>query len=252
MTIYEPDHVEYVIATGNMRVVLDDGRQMLGYWSHPDIGGTFPGIALVHDWWGITDLERRLAQIFAQMGYYVIVPDLFNGQLAHTPQQAMMLVEQLGLYGYALVDSALEALEEHARCNGAVAAVGLGMGGSLAFESAVKRADIEAVVAYYGFPNRYLKRIKDAHVPILAMFGTNEPYIAANVISQLKSAFDGARHPHELVMLEGVGRDFFNAAHTLDGQAVSKKVLGKTLQFLDQHLIPRQQKKRLTRELKKS
>ncbi len=251
MPIYEPEHVEYAIATGNMHVVMDDGRQMLGYWAHPDVGSTFPGIVLIHDWWGITGLERRLAQIFAQMGYYVVVPDLFNGQLAHSPQQAMALVEQLGLYGYALVDSALEALEEHRRCNGAVAAIGLGMGGSLAFEAGVKRDDIEGVVAYYGFPHRYLKRIKDAHVPMLAFYGANEPYVTANTIADLKTSFEGAAQPHELVLLEHVGREFFNQQETLAGQAVSKQVLGKTFQFLEQHLIPKKAKKRFTKEIRK-
>ncbi|MFN8527689.1 MAG: dienelactone hydrolase family protein [Anaerolineae bacterium] len=111
MPIYEPEHVEYVIATGNMRVIHDEGGEMLGYWSHPDIGGRFPGVVLIHDWWGITDLERSLAQLFAQLGYYVIVPDLYDGVVAQTPTEAMGLVEKVGVNGYKMIDSALTALE---------------------------------------------------------------------------------------------------------------------------------------------
>ncbi len=253
MPTYEPDHVEYVIATGNMRVVLDDGREMLGYWSHPDIGGLFPGIVLIHDWWGITDLERGIAQIFAQMGHYVIVPDLYDGVVAQTPQEAMKLVEQVGTAGYTRIDSALTALEHHMRCNGAVAAVGFGMGGSLAFEAACTRQDIEAAVAYYGFPHRYLKRIKNAHVPILAFYGDSEPYITKNVIEMLKAEFEGAGRPHELVMLPNVARDIFNLGESSQGAEISKRVIGKTARFLEQHLTPKRTSgTRMTREIRKA
>ncbi|MDX2159984.1 MAG: dienelactone hydrolase family protein [bacterium] len=253
MPIYEPKHVEYNIATGNMRVILDNGQEMLGYWSHPDIGGKFPGIVLIHDWWGITDLERSLAQLFAQTGYYVIVPDLFNGMVANTPQEAMSLVEKVGANGYLRIDTALTALEGHMRCNGAVAAVGFGMGGSLAFEAAVTRSDIEGVVAYYGFPHRYLKQIPQAHVPILAFYGQAEPYVTENIVNQLGKRFGEAAHAHELVVLPGVARDLFNQAGTTAGAGVSIRVIEHTLAFLEKYLIPKNKPvgKRLTREIRK-
>lgn len=253
MPIYEPDHVEYVIATGNMRVVLDDGREMLGYWSHPDIGGLFPGIVLIHDWWGITDLERSIAQLFAQMGHYVIVPDLYDGVVAQTPQEAMKLVEQVGEAGFKRIDSALTALEHHMRCNGAVAAVGFGMGGSLAFEAACTRHDIEAAVAFYGFPHRYIKRIKNAPVPILAFYGTAEPYVTQKVIGMLKEEFEGAPSQHELVMLPNVARDLFNIGQSQQGAEISKRVIGKTAAFLEKHLIAvRSGSARLTHDIRKN
>jgi carboxymethylenebutenolidase len=238
MPIYEPDHVEYVIAQGNMHVAMEDGSHLLGYWAYPDFGGKFPGIVLIHDWWGITDVERRIANLFAQVGYYVIVPDLFGGKVATTPQEAMALVETLGKSGYAIADKALAALEHHVRCNQTVAAVGLGMGGSLAFEAALTRHDLEAAIAFYGFPNRYLKRFKNAKTPILALYGSGEPYVSPNMIAQLKAALAESPLRHEVVTIEGVARDFFNSTRLPNTQAVSKIVWTKTLEFLDRYLEP--------------
>lgn len=238
MPIYEPDHVEYVIAHANMRIVMDDGEQLMGYWAYPDFGGKFPGIVLIHDWWGITDLERRLANLFAQLGYYVIVPDLFKGKVARTPQEAMQLVGELGSDGYRIANGALEALEHHVRCNQSVAAVGLGMGGSLAFEAALTRDDLEAAVSFYGFPNRYLKRLKAAKTPILAVYGDGEPYVSRETIGQLRDVLEVSPLRHEVNIIENTARDFFNTARTAKTQQTSKIVWTQMLGFLDRYLEP--------------
>ena len=138
MPIYQPEHVEYTIVNGRVSIVADDGAQLPAYWSHPDLGGKFPAIAILHDWWGITTVERRMAHLFAQLGYYVIVPDLFDGAVAqHARRSLRSWSQDTGARSYGYVDTALRVLENHARTNGHTAAVGLGMGGSLAFEAAL-------------------------------------------------------------------------------------------------------------------
>lgn len=237
MPIYNPDHVEYRIVNGHIQIVAEDGKQLPAYWAHPAIGSLFPGVALIHDWWGITPLVRRMAHLFAQTGYYVIIPDLFNGQVAATPQDAMKLVEALGDRGFPLVDSALSVLERHHHCNGDVAAVGIGMGGSLAFESAIVRKDLEAAVSYYGFPQRYLGRFKDATTPILAFYGTDEPYVLPNVVERLRQELSEAPLPHEVVVLQGAGHDFFGDQPSETQRDNGLIAWHKSLTFLEEHLV---------------
>jgi carboxymethylenebutenolidase len=232
MPIYQPNRVEYAITHGHVQIVREDGDPLPAYWSHPDIGGTFPAIALIHDWWGITDVERRLGNLFAQTGYYVIIPDLFNGSLAKTPQEAIGLVEALGDQGYSCVNTSLQALEHHMRSNGSVAAVGLGMGGSLAYEAALKRDDLEAAVAFYGFPQRYLGHFNHANTPILAIFGSDDPYTRPKVIEQLERELAESPVEHEIVTIPNVARDFFREPAMQAGSIA----WDKTLAFLDQHL----------------
>lgn len=236
MPIYNPDHVEYRIVSGHIRIAMEDGQQLPAYWSHPAAGDLFPGVALIHDWWGITPIVRRMAHLFAQVGYYVIVPDLFNEQVAATPQDAMRLVEKLGDGGFPRVDAALTALEQHHRCNRDVAAVGIGMGGSLAFEAAIMRTDLEAAVCYYGFPQRYLGRFKDAQTPILAFYGSQEPYIMPNVVERLRRELAASPLPHEVVVLDGAGHDFFSDTLPDPQREYGRQAWHKTLAFLEQHL----------------
>ncbi len=238
MPIYDSTSVEYGITSGHIQIAMEDGRQLPAYWAHPNIGRFFPAVALIHDWWGITPIIRRIANHFAQAGYYVIVPDLFAGRVAQTPAEAMELVKALGDGGYPLVDAALTALESHHNTNRDVAAVGVGMGGSLAYEAAIVRHDLEAAVSYYGFPQRYLGRFPQADTPILAIYGDQEPYILPPVRKRLQTELSTSQHGvhHELVVLAGAGHDFFSSSANETEQAVGRKALNLTFPFLEKYL----------------
>lgn len=238
MPIYEPDHVEYTVSSSYISIVLDGGGSLPAYLAHPHLGLRFPGVALLHDWWGLTDMMRRLAHLFAQMGYYCIVPDLFKGQQATTPQQAMELVRDLGSdYGFDKIDSAMNVLENHHHTNGNVAAVGVGMGGSLAFEAAISRDDLEAAVAFGGFPDRCFGRFPRANTPILAFYGVHEPHITPKAIGRLRAEL--ARNPigHRVEIVDQMGHEFFAHGMTDQQRLRSRMVLKDTLNFLDGLLV---------------
>ncbi len=226
---YQPDHVERMTISGRIQVATASGA-FPAYWSQPESGGRFPGVVLIHDWWGITEVERRLAQRFAQIGYYVIVPDLFDSHTATTPQDALMLVETYGGSGsYRQVDSALQALETHHRCNARVAAIGLGMGGTMAFEAALHRHDLEAAVACYGFPQRHFGHFAGAKAPILALYGSGETLVPPAARERLRTELAASSLGHEVVTIDGAARDFFDGAQ-------SKIVWPTIVHFLDRHL----------------
>ncbi len=238
MPSYNPDHVEYNIVSGRIHVRLDDGSLLPAYWAHPTLAIKFPGIALIHDWWGLTDSVRRMANQLAQVGYYVIAPDLFNGSVATTHAEALNLLDKLGDGGYARINAVLSALERHHHCNGYVGAVGFGMGGSLAFEAAIMRGDLEAAVAYGGFPQRYLGYFHRSNTPILALYGTREQYIPPEVIEKLRAelATNPRGLPHEVVMLDHLDHQLLKD-HTSPQEDIQiRKGWHKTLDFLD-HLL---------------
>jgi carboxymethylenebutenolidase len=230
--MHQPDRIEYNITSGHIQIAMEDGAMLPAYMAHPNIATKFPGIALLHDWWGVTSFIRHIAHLFAQAGHYVIVPDLFNGKTATTREEALQLIDALGSGGYKRINTALRVLENHHMCNANVAAVGLGMGGSLAFEAALVRPDLEAAVAYAGFPQRYLGHFKRGKTPILAFYGSLEPYISRDLIEKLRQELATVLLPHEVVILEGAGHDIL----TDDSTPHSAFAVQKTLDFLLLHL----------------
>lgn len=241
MPLYEPSHVEYTIDYGYIQVNLDSGENFPAYWAYPQLGGKFPAIALLHDWWGINSMVRRLANGFAQSGYYVIVPDLFDGQTATTPKAAIALVEALGeRTGLQRIYAAIDVVESHHQTNRTTAAVGLGMGGSFAFDMAILRQDIEAAVAFAGFPQRNFGQFRQAKVPIMALYGSHEPHVGEKVIDRLKQELteSSLESAHQVMTIDGLAHDFFSEQLDAMQMRQSSLALKVALQFLEKHLKP--------------
>lgn len=238
MPIYNPDHVEYEVNSGHIQIAIEDGTMLPAYWAHPTLGAVYPGVVLLHDWWGVTATIRRMAMLFAQFGYYVITPDLFRGKTATTHPEALELVNSLGDNGYERADAALTVLENHHNCNGHVAVIGLGLGGGLAFEAAIKRDDLEAAVTFGGFPQRYLGRFDQANIPILAFYGSQDQFISTEMIDKLRQelAASPLGLPHEVVLLQGARHDIFAEDLPEAQRDVGRVAWHKTLDFLESTL----------------
>ena len=238
MSIYDAHHMEFTITSSQITIMTDEGIQVPAFLAHPRLGDKFSGIVLIHDWWGVNSDIRHLYNFFAQMGYYVIIPDLFLGQIATTPQHAMELYDDHASQIYDKVNASLAVLESHHQCNRRVAAIGVGMGGSMAFEAAIKRTDLEAAIAFGGFPQRYLKQFKDANTPILAFFGSKEPYIKSVVINAMKKALKTSplKDEHEVKIMDGIRHDFFTDKLSESQTHVVRQALDYTLDFLEDHI----------------
>ncbi len=238
MPIHNSNRVEYAIDSGYIDIITDSGKKVPAYWAHPRIGHRFSGICLLHDWWGMDQVSRMLANFFAQMGYYVIEPDMFKGKTASSPQEAMALLEKTKHSRYDTVDATLSVLESHHRTYSTVAAIGIGMGGTLALEAAIKRNDLEATVAYSAFAQKYFGQFKNSNTPILAIYGSNEPHIKPHVIQhfQHELSHTSLKDEHQVMVIDGGDHHLFSKEKTPDKQEISKIAINHTLSFLERYL----------------
>jgi len=238
MPIHDSKRIEFAIESGNIHISTTTGEYIPAYWSHPVVGDRFPGIALLHDWWGLTTVHRLLANFYAHLGYYVIAPDLFNGRTASDPQGALRLMSETETTRYTAATKAIRVLEHHHRTTHHTALIGLGAGGSLAFEAAIKRDDLDAVVVYAGFPQRYLKQLEDCKTPIMAIYGSADPYITTDVLQALRTAL--TRSPraseHQVRVIAGAGHTFFSPQPVPEEREWGKEVINLTLAFLEDYL----------------
>jgi carboxymethylenebutenolidase len=72
-----------------------------GYLVYPEIASTqggnvsdseLPGVIMIHEWWGLNDHIKNMADELSKEGYAVLAVDLYNGKLATSPDEAMSLV----------------------------------------------------------------------------------------------------------------------------------------------------------------
>src|SRR5881392_2628353 len=50
--------------------------------------GPFPGIIVIHEWWGLNDWVKEQASKLADQGYVTLAIDLYRGKVATTPNEA--------------------------------------------------------------------------------------------------------------------------------------------------------------------
>jgi carboxymethylenebutenolidase len=238
MSIYDAHHMEFTITSSQITIMTDDGIQVPAFLSHPQLGQKFSGVVLIHDWWGVNQDVRQLSNFLAQMGYYVIVPDLFVGEVATSARQAMQLYQQHAPNIFPKVNASLAVLENHHQCNEKVAALGVGIGGSMAFEAAIKRDDLEAAIAFGGFPQRYLKNFPQSNTPILAFFGEKDPFIKSVVIKKMKTILDASKltDQHEVRVVKSVAHEFFTQSMTPQHENSVRDSLDYCLDFLEEKI----------------
>ncbi|RVU48513.1 hypothetical protein EA187_03495 [Lujinxingia sediminis] len=79
-----PRHVEGVEAT---ELAYHQGLHgaVEGYLATPENLEPIAGVVIVHEWWGLNDTIRAMAEQLASEGYAVLAVDLYEGQTAQTP-----------------------------------------------------------------------------------------------------------------------------------------------------------------------
>jgi carboxymethylenebutenolidase len=234
--MFEASHLQYSIVSGYIQIV-SDGHYLPAFWSHPELGGPFPGLVMLHDQWGLTPHVRSQARRFAEQGYYVIAPDLFNRQIAMSPEQAQVLIDQVGEAALSHVKAAVHALLTHHKCNGKIGLIGWGIGGKLALQTATYREDLCAVVMFYSLPDEVTPaelRILDE--PVLAIFGEQDPGSPAEKIDRWREILAASALGHEIVVYPAARRDFFDDSRATFNADAAEDAWKRALAFFDQHL----------------
>jgi carboxymethylenebutenolidase len=184
-----------------------------------------PGLVLYSEIFQKTAPVHRLAVQFAGLGYLVMVPEVYHSQEApgtvlgyddRGKDRGNALKHEIPL---AVFDEdgrvVLKALAEHPACNGRLGAVGICLGGHLAFRAALN-PEVRAAACFYGTDLHTgtlgaggkadsLARAGQIKGELLMVFGRQDPHVPA----------EGRRQIYEALERAGVWFTWheFNAAH---------------------------------------
>ncbi len=235
--MYETRRVQHHVTSGYISIVAAD-RHLPAFWAHPEIGGSFPGLVLIHEAWGLTPQIRRLVRLFAELGFYVIAPDLFNGQVAQTPEQATLLQQQLGEAGAPRVNASLSALATHHRCNGKLGVIGFEMGGTLALHVALHRTDLRAAVMFDGLSAELMVLLRACQTPLLGLYGERSVPGDAILIAQMRAALKTSNTAADCKLVEypDAMRGFFDEGTPTYEVEAATDAWNQTLDFLCDHM----------------
>ncbi|NJL95474.1 MAG: dienelactone hydrolase family protein [Anaerolineae bacterium] len=227
-------HLQHLITSGFIQVVVE-GRSLPAYWAHPQVGGPFPGLVLLHDDQGMAPYMRTLVHRFAQVGYYVAAPDLFDAQRPASRFEAHALEQQFMEAGQSKVHATLQAIRSHHKSNGKMALMGWDFGGTLVYDMAVQSGlPVMAAVSFYGNPQPYLGRFGTVEYPLLAVFGTQDE-IARQHEETLREELIRSGKPHEVIVYPDAAHGFYNDASSAYNPEAADDAWRQALAFLETH-----------------
>ncbi len=221
----------------NQMVTFPNERaQVSGHLSRPAADGRYPGVIVIQEWWGLVPHIKDVADRFAREGFVALAPDLYHGQAATQPDQAMQLARSLTW------DSALHDLSASARhlkglpeVSGKVGCVGFCMGGGMTYRLAAHTADLSAAVIFYGSSPDQIAEAATVSCPLLGLYGETDARITGAVpalAEELKKHGKSFEHhvypeaPHA----------FFNNESPAYREAAANDAWQRTLEFFRQHL----------------
>ncbi len=130
-----------------------DDEASVGYLAVPEGAGPFPAVILIHEWNGLVDRVREVADAMAAEGYVALAADLYSGEVGTSADENRALMSEHLATPDAMVanlDAAARFLRERDDVTGRVGTMGWCFGGGVALTYALGGEEHEATAIFYG------------------------------------------------------------------------------------------------------
>ena len=159
-----------------------DGQQVNGYLAEPSGGTPGPAVVVIQEWWGLNEQIKGVANRLSGAGYRALVPDLYRGKVALAANEAEHLMNELDFADAAAQD--VRGAVQYLKASGSakVGVTGFCMGGALTLLSTVFVPELDAGVAWYGYPPLEYIDASKINVPLMGHWATDDvPFPIAKV-----------------------------------------------------------------------
>ena len=139
-----------------------NGKSANGYLALPSQADA-PGVLVLHAWWGLNQIFRNLCERLAAEGFAAFAPDLNEGRVARTIDEAKETMSSLdGQRKYDVAMAALDFLRARPEVQKEpVSLIGFSMGAAWSLVLASERPeDVQKAVLFYGAGEGDFAKIK--------------------------------------------------------------------------------------------
>ena len=196
------------------------------------IQGKRPGVLIVHQWKGLTDYEKKRAEMLAKLGYIAFAVDIYGKGIR--PKDNQEAAAEAGKYKQnrellrSRAAAGLAVLQTRKFIDSdRIAAIGYCFGGTTVIELARSGAEIAGVVSFHGALDSPTpedgKKIK---CKVLALHGADDPFVPAKDVAAFEEEMRQAKVDWQLIKYGGAVHSFtdWNAGDNhLEGAAYNEK-----------------------------
>ncbi len=220
-----------------------------GYLVYPvstndTLGNKLPAVVMIHEWWGLNENIKNMANILAKQGFVVLAVDLYKGKVANTPQRATELAQSVRSnqnISIANLQSAVKYLGLLPNVDDSkIVSMGWCFGGGQSLQLALNSQEhkLAATIIYYGTPlvtnESSLSKIK---WPVLGIFGDKDQAIPLEQVNLFRKSLDQNGITNEIHIYKGVGHAFANPSGDNYAPKETEDAWQKTLSFLKKYVL---------------
>lgn len=188
------------------------GETVQGILYTPAGKGPFPGIVVIHEYWGLNDWVKEQASKLADQGYAALAIDLYRGKVGTTPDEAHEIMrgvpEDRAKRDLHAAMMFLQS-QHHVKKN-RIAAIGWCMGGGYALDVAVQEPTLRAAVINYGHLAADDDSLKPIRASILGLFGGQDRGIPVYDVMKFQAALKRQGNRVEIHVYPDAGHAFEN------------------------------------------
>lgn len=201
-----------------------------------------PAVVMIHEWWGLNDNIKDMANELASEGYVVLAADLYNGEVVADPNRAMELVSSVREnpeQAISNLQSAVQYLASLPNVNSSrIASLGWCFGGGQSLQLALnsEQNPLAATVIYYGNLVNDTNELSKINWPVLGIFGDQDQSIPVESVNAFEQALNETGVTNEIYIYPGVGHAFANPSGDNYAPAETVDAWEKTLAFLKKYV----------------
>jgi carboxymethylenebutenolidase len=228
-----------IFALGNYNVETQDVNyfnDIQGFLAKPIGEGLFPGVVMIHEWWGLNDNIKEMAEKLASHGYVVLAVDLYNGEVAITSDQARQLITSFDTnVGIENMNFAASYIQENHDVQ-KLGSIGWCFGGGQSLNLALNNQNMDATIIYYGSLITEQESLSNISWPVLGIFAEFDQGIPVESVNDFETSLDDLDIPNEIHIYPGVDHAFANPSGERYAPNESKDAWEKTIEFLELNL----------------
>ncbi len=191
---------------------------------------TRPAVLISHQWKGLSDYEKKRAEMLAKLGYVVFAVDIYGKGIR--PEDAGSASAEAGKYKNnrallrARVNAGLETLRKQKFVDPKrIAAIGYCFGGTTVLELARSGADLAGVVSFHGAldsPNP--ADGSNIKCKVLALHGADDPFVPDTEVAAFEAEMRAGGVDWQLIKYGGAVHSFtdWNADGSMKGAKYDK------------------------------
>jgi carboxymethylenebutenolidase len=228
-----------------------DGTAINAHFSRPAASGTYPGVIVIMEAFGLNDHIKDVANRFAQNGFLAIAPDMYTREGAPDENNMDSVIKTMfsvpDSQAMADLDSAALYLKGQPDSNGKVGAIGFCSGGRYTLMIGCNSSNVNACVdSAGGFiiqdehteqrPVSPIDMVQNLGCPLLALFGEEDPNPSPAHAERLQAELDKYGKTYEFVMYRNAGHAFFADYRPSYRAAAAQDMWHRVLGFYGKYL----------------